>query len=164
MSFTVDLREYLVSRPEVKALVTAGLIASDSDMPEGYIFEGKPLKKVERLSHKAIVVITSHETTRPPAPGSGWDFPKIYIDIWASPSRLSDGQVETPDADDLIRDIYKVLRPLIHITNRSPNNDDYFNWDGTIIATSEIVDGPRLFDVSNGNGARMGRIEIEISI
>lgn len=161
MSIQGDLRKFLVTTPEVQALVTAGTIASDNVMTTGYLFTGSPYKKVETLNKAAILVIRQDEDSEPPRPGSNFDFPKLTLDIWASPTRDANGDVQDYDADDVIRTVYKAIRKYIHTVN-SANSPK--NWAGTVIVSSEVQEGPTYSDVREGNGARMARVIIGVTL
>lgn len=156
-----DLAEFLKTTPEVQAMVSSGLIASDSGMPTGYIFIDKPYKKVETLSNSAILVVRHYEDWETSAPGSAFEFPKIDLDIWASPKRDVSMNPEDYNADDVIRSVYTAIRKYIHTKN---SKTAIKVWNGTPIALSEVLDGPTYRNVADGNGARVARISIGVTI
>jgi len=164
MRITVSLRNFITTLPVIQQMVADGKIGKDSSMPEGYIFEGRPLYPVEKLNKSALLVISSTSSWEPPLRERSLEYPRIELDIWASPTRDSDGGIEIPDADDLIDDIYKALKPYIHIVHRSKANGAIFTWDGVHIVSSEVIDGPEYRNVEEGNGARMARISIGVAV
>lgn len=171
MSLSEDLRNYLTERAEVIELVAANLIGSDDNMPEGWIFLGKPYKHVDTLSHQAILVISRGDPWDSPVRGMSLEFPRLEIDIWAAPSKDSTGDVSEYDADDLIEVIYKAIKPHIHTVHRNYEDGGRFTWGsevdileggGSRIVSSEVIDGPSYRDITSGNGARMARISVGI--
>lgn len=158
----VGLRNFLVGRPEIQALVASKKIASDSNMPEGYIFEGKPLAVVDKLNDSTLIVISTSEPSSPPRPGSGFDHVLVHIDIWAAPKKTPGTKdVEEINADDNIRLVYSVIRPFVHLVGSS---DSSYLWDGVKIAGSEISDGPDYRDVKNAEWHRMARISLDVTV
>lgn len=164
MRISTKLRNFITTLPVIQQMVSDGKIGSDTVMPEGYIFEGKPYVTVEKLNKSAILVVSSVDSWEPPLRERSLEYPRVDLDIWASPTRDANGGVQEYDADDLIDEIYMALKPYIHIVHRSKENGGIFDWNGAFIVSSEVIDGPIYRDVRDGNGARMARISIGVSM
>lgn len=181
---TLALRNTLVQTPEVQAMVADGRIGRGTTWTDGWIFSDKPHANIEKKSYSSLTVITeatwqsrnAHNTSR---------FPLLLIDIWASPTRRTDGSVLREDADNLIEDVFSAYFPYVHTVNMSvPGNADldptlpYLGrpgsprfWGtaeqiadhtGSLVIAAEHVGGPDFSDVRDGNGARMARYQIGV--
>jgi hypothetical protein len=173
-SLALAARNMLVQLPEVKELIDARKIGRGTSLFEdGWIFADKPYTTIEKYSNRALIVVTEsggwsaangHNTLR---------FPRLYVDIWASPTRNSDGSVKEEDADDLIREIMRAISPYLHLVHGSVPSEwpEFFGkpgesifWgnaeeiaahDCPLILGSERQTEPVFSDVAGGDGARM---------
>lgn len=149
MRITQNLVEFLLTTPEIQALVASGKIGKSTSYPQGFIFEGKPYAKIDNLSHSSIVVISSTSQWSPPRRGSGLEYPLVDIEIWAAPSKGSDGSVAEFDSEDVIDDVYEAIKPYVHLVHRTPANGARFEWGSSSIVSSEVIDGPTIRPVTN---------------
>ena len=163
MILTENLVEFLLGTPEIQALVAAGTIGSDVKYPRGYIFEGKPYAKIDDLNRSSTVVISSSTTWDAPVRGNSLRFPLVIIEIWAAPSKNTDGTVAEFDADDVISEVYDAIRKYVHLVHRSPVNGAHFEWGSSVIVDSQILKGPENRNILNFQGGRMGIIEVGVS-
>lgn len=162
MTLTRDLVDFLLETPEVQQLVADGVIGSSPSYERGYIFEGKPYAPVDNLSFSSTVVIYSKRSWSPPLRGNSLEFPLVEIEIWAAPTKNSDGSQAEYDADDVIELVFKAIKPYVHLVHRSPENGAYFQWGSSKIVSSEILDGPVIRKVINGNGAHVAGIGVGV--
>lgn len=176
---TLAARNYLVQTPEIKALISSGKLGNGSAFKDGWIFTGKPYATIEKYSYKSLIVVTETPWSAPNAHNT-MEFPMINVDIWASPHRMADGTPIKDDADLLIEEVMQAMKPYLHTINLAvPGNADldpelsYLGkpgdpriWGteneirdrtGVLILASQMLNGPVLRDVQDGNGARMGR-------
>lgn len=175
-------REYIAQIPEIKALVTAGLIGRGEIFTDGWIFAYKPQRvTIEKYSHRAMIVVNSDDQWAPMNEYGTAQFPRLFVDIWASPTRNSDGSENKPDADELIRRVMAAMMPHLHTVNIAVpvGSPDFMGPDGGTrmwgtaaqiasreglpIYGSHNLDGPKFSDVANGNGARMASWTFGIS-
>lgn len=163
MTLTTDLVDYLLTRPEVQDLVADGTIGSDTDKyPGGYIFEGKPYAKIDNLSRSCTVVVSSTRRWGAPLRGGGLEYPLINIEIWAAPTKNTDGTIAVYDADDVIEIVYAAIKPYVHIIHRSDNNGAQFEWGKSSIVSSEIIDSLRVRSISNAEGHKVGMFGVGV--
>lgn len=163
MTLTTDLVDFLLTRPEVQALVTDGTIGSDAaKYPRGYIFEGKPYAKIDNLSHSCTVVVSSTRRWSPPLRGGGLEYPLVNIEIWAAPTKNPDGSIEVYDAEDVVEIVYAAIKPYVHIIHRSDYNGAQFQWGKSSIVTSEIIEGLRVRPISNAEGCKVGMFGVGV--
>lgn len=188
---TLGARNLLVQAPEVKALISAGVLgggAAFSTWKDGWVFADQPYANIESRSHMALVVISDGGGWQGPDPAGTSRFPRLLVDIWASPTRhVSDHtSVKIQDADILIEDVFAALRPYLHTVNLGvPGSPDHSltTWQGVpgsprvwgtaaqivgrtgvTVLSSEQQGEPNFSDVRDGNGARMGRYAFGLHI
>jgi hypothetical protein len=163
MRLTQNLIEFLLSTPEVQALVASGIIASSVSYPRGYIFEGRSYEPLDNLSRSSVIVIYSNSPWSPPRRGSGLEYPLVELEIWAAPSKGADGSVAEFDAEDVIDEVYRAIKPYVHLVNRTPENGARFEWGSSSIVSSEIIDGPIIRPVNNTQaGTKVASIGIGV--
>lgn len=177
---TRALRNMLVQTPEIQSRVQDKTIGSDATWATGWVFADMPEANIEKRSHQALIVVSYDGQWQEPNAHNTARFPRILLDIWASPTRQPGGSPRQPDADLLIEEIFEDIRPYIHTIQPSvPGNRDldqtkpYLGrpgnpriWGtfaeiatatGVLVMSSQQVSEPTFFDVKDGNGARMGR-------
>lgn len=177
---TLAARNLVVQAPEVKALIAAKQIGSSKTWSDGWVFDDKPYITIEKYSHQALLVITDANGWQEPNDHNTARFPKINVDIWASPTRNADKSVVTHDADRLIEDVFDAIYPYLHTIQPSvPGNasldptrsylgrpgfprfwgtaEEIEARTGVLVISSKLLGEPSFFDVEDGNGARMGR-------
>lgn len=182
---TLDCRNMLVQTPEFQARLADKTIGRGQAFNDGWCFDSYPYANIEKKSHQALVVITDAGTWQEPNAHNSQRFPRINVDIWASPTRMPDGSPKTNDADFLIEDIAKEFMRYLHTVNLDvPGDQDepvlpYLGkpgqprmWGtatqieartGSFVFGSQSLDQPIFSDVRDGNGARMGRYSFGIS-
>lgn len=175
----------LVSLPEIQALVASRKIGRGQTFPEGFIFFDNPHATVEKLSHRALIVVTYGGPWQAPNAHNTVRFLRVNVDVWASPTRATDGGVQIPDADDLIEEVAAAFLPYMHTVNvdvpgRAQDAADAVLgtrglprvWgtptqvstrSGTVVLSSELLGFPEFSDVRDGNGARMARYVFGVS-
>jgi len=169
-------RNYSVQLPEVQALVSSGVIGSDTDWSDGWIFDSFiPNRFLDNKSEKACIVFTQGNWMEPNEHNTA-QFPLLTMDIWAAPKKDSDNSVEEYNADDIIETVFDAIRPYFHlIHNGVPGNssDAYISYlgqpgltrrwgtaeqiadrSGYPILTCKHIGTGDFADVSEGNGAR----------
>jgi len=179
---TLAARNLLVQVPEVQALREMGRIGRGATWPDGWIFDSRPYATIEQYSRKALVVISYAGTWMAPNEHNSAHFHRLYVDIWASPTRLPDGTPEREDADMLIETVWEALSTHLHTVNRDVPSDGSVSpllglpghprvWGtaeeieartGVVVLGSQQLGEPDLSDVRDGNGARMGRYVIGV--
>lgn len=187
INLALAARNLLVQTPQVKALVAAGLIGGGpryQTWKDGWIFADLPYATIEKRSHMALVVLSDGGSWSEPSTYNSGRFPRLLCDIWASPTR-TDGDpssVKSPDADDLIVQVYDALQPYLHLLNSGVPSDStqaflgrpgYPRYWGTateiatrtgaLILGSNLLSEPVFSDVRDGNGARMARYPFGVS-
>lgn len=181
---TLAARNLLVQVPEVQALVASGRIGRSQTWIDGWIFDSKPYTTIEKYSNKALIVITHGGSWQPLNEHNTSRFPRLFVDIWASPTRLEDGTPQRDDADLLIETVWHALFPYLHTVDlgvAGTQKDAVRPWEGrrgyprvwgtaveiaartgvTVLGSQQLGE-PELSDVRDGNGARMGRYSLGI--
>lgn len=187
---TLGARNLLVQAPEVKALITAGLLGGGPTFrtwKDGWVFADMPYANIESRSHTALVVITDGGGWQGPDPTGTSRFPRLLVDIWASPTRDEDDctSIQVQDADILIEDVFAAMRPYLHTVNLgvpvtatpaqawlgAPGYPRVWGTaaqiaghTGVTVLSSEQLGEPDFNDVRDGNGARMGRYAFGLHI
>lgn len=162
MTLVGDFIEFLHTTPEIRELVDSGIIGRSPSYQRGYIFKDKPYANLDKMDHSSVIVIYSNSPWSPPRRASGLEYPLMEIEIWAAPSKNPDGSMAENDAADVIEQVFKALKPYIHLVHASPENGGVFQWGATHIVTSEILDGPVVRPVANANGAKVGAIGVGV--
>lgn len=162
MTLVGDFIDFLHTTPEIRALVEDGIIGSSPSYQRGFIFENKPYVNLDKKNHSSVLVIYSNSPWSPPRRASGLEYPLMEIEIWAAPTKNPDGTQAEDDAAEVIDQVYRALKPYIHLVHASPANGVVFNWGNTSIVSSEILDGPIVRPVAEANGAKVGAIGVGI--
>lgn len=183
---TLDLRNLLVQTPEVHAFIAAKTIGKGTTaFTDGFIFDTTQFTNVEKKSNQAFIVIAHDGTWQAPNAHNNMRFPRIVVDIWASPARKPDGTpISTQTADYLIEEVMAGIWKYLHTVNMDvpPMEDlDYAflgtpgkpriwgtaaqiaNRTGSLVMASQSLGEPQFSDVKDGNGARMGRYAFGVS-
>lgn len=176
----LNARNMLVQVPEVLALIEARQIGRGKAFSDGWIFANTPHANIEAKSYQALVVLTFGGTWQEPNGHNTARFPRMYVDVWASPTRKADGTPERADADYLIEDVMAAMLPYLHTVDAGvPGSADHdptlpflgrpgqprmwgtaaqiASRTGSLVMSSELLGEPEFSDVRDGNGARMGR-------
>lgn len=165
-----------VQLPEVQALVLAGTIGSDAQWDTGWVFDTFiPARVLDDKSETAVIVFSERTWMDPNAHNTA-QFPLLVMDIWAAPLKDSQNSVVEYNADDIIEDVFKAIRPYFHTVNRSvpgTQNDPFIPYmgqpgmvrywgtedqiadkTGVPIFNSTHIGSEDFRDVADGNGAR----------
>lgn len=179
---SVALRNFLVQAPEVQNLVSAGTIGSGPHWPQGWVFADRSYATVEKYSAKAMIVVTEGTNYDPLNTYNTEAFPRVFVDIWASPTRDTAGSPIKNDADNIAENIFLAIKPYVHtvhpgIHSTSPSfmgrPGDPIQWgtaaemaaySGVFIGSATYTAGPVWSAVAEGNGAVMGRYTIGVSV
>lgn len=166
---TLAARNLLVQDDTLLPLIGSGTLLGP------WVFADSPFARIEN-SQKVLVVITENGSHSPANLHNTVRFPKMYVDVWADPTRNSDNSVHAFDADDKIEAVLAVINKHFHTANLDvpPGAPAYQGapgsfkvWGtaeqiaartGVLILGSQFMDGPTYSDVSNSTGTRMGRV------
>jgi hypothetical protein len=181
-SLALAARNMLVQLPEVKQLIAERKIGRGTALfNDGWVFADKPYTTIENYSNRALIVVTESGGWTTPNPHNTARFPRLYVDIWASPTRNADGSVKEQDADDLIREVMAAISPYLHLVHGSVPTDwpeffgkpgDFIFWgnaeemaahDCPLILGSERQTEPVFSDVADGEGVRMATYVFNVS-
>lgn len=133
------------------------------ERPVGARFEGKGKCIIVVAYGGTWTVANEHNTLR---------FPRIFVDIWADPTRNADKSVQVYDADDKIEVIQNLVDKHLHLVNKSRPDGLPWIWGtaeqmsektGVIIDGSSRTMGPDISPISDTDGAMMGRTTYNIS-
>jgi len=180
---TLAARNLLVQTPEVQARVADKTIGRGTvnGFSDGWVFDTTPYANIEKKSHQAFIVVAFDGTWQAPNEHNTARFPRMVVDVWASPTRKPDGTVQVNDADYLIEEIMDDLRPYLHTVNVDVAPDapawmgtpgqpriwgtaaEIANRTGVLVMYSQALGEPTFSDVKDGNGARMGRYSFGVS-
>jgi hypothetical protein len=180
---TLGLRNHLVQTPAATALRNSGLLGRSQTWQDGWIFTDVPFTTIEKYSAKALVVITEAPGGSPSMNNTS-RFRRLNFDVWASPTRLADGSPAKRDADLHIEEVIDAFRPYLHTIDPGVpglSQDPFIAYmgqpgqarmwgtapqvaagAGVLVMSCEITGEPDFSDVRDGNGARMGRIPLEV--
>jgi len=169
-------RNMLVQTPEVQSLVSSGLIASDSEWDNGWVFDNYIIPRALDDKSYTTAVVVSERVWQDPNPHNTMKFPLLEVDIWAAPTRDSSGSIIERDADDLIEEVMAGIMPYFHAIDRgvpgrsgdphisymgSPGEvrywgteDEILNHTGVPIFDSTHISTEDFRDVEGGNGVR----------
>lgn len=179
---SVALRNYLVQAPEVQALVAAGTLGKGPHWTDGWIFPDKPFANIEKYSAKALVVVTQTTNYDPMNVYNTEEFPRVYLDVWASPTRDAAGSPVQMNADNVCETVFAAIKPYVHtvhlgVHTTSPafmgTPGNFLQWGtaaeiasntGLFIGSSTYTNGPVFTDVSDGNGAVMARYTLGVQV
>lgn len=167
-NLALDARNWLAQQPEVTSL-----LGSDEIWATWIFANESPHRRIEN-TQKCAVVIFVQDAWAPANGHNTLSFPRLFVDVWADPTRASDNSVSVQDAKDKIHSVYKAVDKYLHTLHRSTANGGAIRWgtaaeitDGSasIIVSSERLDGyPALSPVADGNGAWMGRVAYGVTI
>src|SRR5690606_35499722 len=100
-------------------------------------------------------------------------FPRLFVDIWANPTRNPDKSVQMKDADLKIESVYLAIDKYLHLVDTSlPNGlsvmwgtaTEISNRTGVRIINSSRQGEPVLSPAFGDEGALMGRVEYHVQI
>lgn len=176
----LNARNMIVQIPGIKAMIADKRIGKGKAFTDGWVFYSMPNATIEDKSYQALVVVTVGGTWQAPNEHNTARFPRLYVDVWASPTRGADKSPLRPDADFLIEDVIEQILPYMHTVDMgvpgSPNYDPTLPYlgrpgqprmwgtaeqiaarTGSLVMSSQLLGEPDFSDVRDGNGARMGR-------
>ena len=166
-SLSLAARNYLAQDPELRALL------GRSQSWDTWIFDTKPVGvRIENTS-RCMIVINEDGTWAARNEHNTLRFPRLQVDIWADPTRNSDGSVQVYDASDKIERIAKVLDKHLHLTDPGTSMGMPYIWGtaeeissktGVVIAGSHHREGPSLSDVRDTDGTLMGRLVYGVNV
>lgn len=169
---TLAARNKIVQIPAVQDLVSAGKIGKSATWTSGWIFDSRPQVEIETSSAKCMVVVADDGTWLPPNAHNTEKFLAMFVDVWASPTRNTDGSQRTPDAEFLIETVFEALLPELH-TVHPAGPDGEIRWWGTASQIENRTGLPVFYSqklteiefspVEDGNGAVMGRVRFGVA-
>lgn len=140
------------------------LIGRSEKWPDGWVFVDDIYARIEGTQRCAIVItedgtwttMNAHNTLR---------FPRVRVDIWADPTRNSDGSVRIKDAKFKIEDVAKIVDKVMHLVNLDEPGGELVRWGsdadieagkGSVITGSTRTDGPDFRPLADTEGGFMG--------
>lgn len=164
---TKAMRNELARDPELTAL-----LGSSTTWPT-WIFLDKPEVKFENSQKCLIVVSTYDDMWASMNMHNTQEFPTIMIDVWADPTRNPDKSVKVDDAEAKITAVHKHILKHFHTVNMSRPGGGMLNWGtqaqvdtktGIWVNGAHLVEGPRIRDVANVEGAKMGSYRYGVNL
>ena len=138
-----------------------------------WIFYENPINVKVENTGKCLLVINEDGTWTSPNDHNTMRFPRVYIDIWADPTRNEDRSVKVNDAKSKIERIQKLLDKHLHLTDAGTRQGMPYIWGttdqvasktGVVVAGSHRVDGPTLSPIRDTDGAYMGRMTYGVNV
>lgn len=161
---TLAIRNLLVQDPDITSR-----LGRSTKWPEGWVFDMKPYVAIEN-KQRVLIVVSQQGGWSAPNSHNTMKFPRIAIDVWADPTRNDDNSVSIDDADDKIVDVLKYVARTLNKVNLSAEfiemwgtADEIASKTGVPILASQQLDEVELSPMSDGNGARMGRVYFGIT-
>lgn len=158
---SLGARNLLAQDPDLTALL------GRSKSWDTWIFSDKPVGVKVEGTQRCLIVITEPEPWTAPNAHNTLTFPKLYVDIWADPTRNSDGSVKVDDAKDKIEVIVKHVRRHLHTVDMANSNGMPLIWGtaeeiasktGAVVTASQLLDGPSYSPIRDSEGSWMGRL------
>lgn len=179
---SVALRNFLVQSPEVQTLVSAGTIGSGVHWPTGWVFADMSYATIEKYSAKAMIVVSESGNYDPINVYNTMTFPRVFLDIWASPTRDTAGSPIKDDADNIAEDIFSAIKPYVHITHPAVHSTSpafmgrpgsFIQWGsaaeissntGVFIGDCTYTNGPVFTKAADGNGVLLARYTLGVQV
>jgi hypothetical protein len=179
---TVALRNFLVQTPEMQNLVSAGTIGHGVHWPDGWVFADMSYASIEKYSAKAMIVLTESGNYNPMNVYNTMQFPRVLLDIWASPTRDANGSPIKDDADNIAENIFSQIKHYVHITHPAVHSTSpafmgspgsMLQWGtaaemasntGVFIGDCTYTNGPVYSKVTDGNGVLMARYTLGVQV
>ncbi len=167
---SLDIQNYLRQQEDLVNLV------GSSKTFDSWIWADKPLGKIEGAgkllpARSALVVISEGLQWTTPNEHNTSRVPRVYVDVWADPTRNADGDIMIPDADLKIERIHSVISNYLHLVDNGDRKGRPICWGtktemdsftGSLITGSTRASEPAYADVAGGNGARMAAVTYNI--
>lgn len=167
-----DIQNYLRQQDDLVAMV-----GKSQNFPV-WIWADKPLGKIEGYGkvapqRSALIVITENNGWAQSNAHNTLRFPRVYVDVWADPTRNPDGSVRVQDADDKIDAIQRKVMKYLHLVDMGGPNGMPVCWGtaeqmatftGSILSSSSKNQDPVYSDVRDGDGARMGTATYDMAV
>jgi hypothetical protein len=179
---TVALRNFLIQTPEVQNLVSVGTIGSGVHWPSGWVFADMSYATIEKYSAKAMIVLTESGNYNPMNTYNTMAFPRVLLDIWASPTRDANGSPVKDDADNIAENVFSAIKPYVHIVHPAVHSlsptfmgpvGSPIQWGtaaeiasqtGVFIGGCTYTNGPAYSTVIGGNGVMMARYTLGVQV
>lgn len=154
-------RNTLAKDPAIRALV-----GSDNLWTDGWVFDSSLYNVVIEGTSKCAIVVSEVGTHDIMNQHNTLKFPRLEIDIWADPTRNTDGSKRLDDADDKIEAIAKVVDNHFHLVSSDTPAGDIIVWGSTkqitegkglYVAGSSRISGPDVSPIEDVEGGLMGR-------
>lgn len=158
------------------SMAARNLLAQDADLRpllgrsvswDTWIFSDDPVGVHIENTQKCLIVITENGTHAAPNEHNNARFPKLFVDIWADPTRNADLSVKKKDAKDKIEIILKQINKSLHTVHLSRPAGELIIWGtaeqiatktGVPILGSKFLTGPDYSPVRDSEGSFMGRV------
>ncbi len=167
----LNIRNYLAQQEDLRALL------GSSKTWDTWMWADKPLGKIEGSgkingARSALLVVSEGTQWTTPNEHNTLHFPRIFIDVWADPTRNQDGDVAMQDADNKISAIHRVVSKYLHLVDNGDRKGQPVCWGtaaqmesfkGSLINSSTRAGEPAYADVRDGDGARMAAVTYNVS-
>lgn len=138
-----------------------------------WIFVDSPNAMVEN-TQSCLVVISQNGSWANANDHNTARFPQLIVDVWADPTRNSDGSVKKPDAKNKVVRVFDQIDKYLHLVNKSNPDGSSIVWGtaseianktGVRISDSVRASGDIEFSPTFDNkGGWMGRMYYNISV
>lgn len=164
---SLGIRNLLAQDAELKSLLGRS-VSWDT-----WIFSDDPVGVKVEGTQKCLIVITENGTWSSPNAYNTQRFPRVFVDIWADPTRNANLSVQLPDAKDKIEAIVKVVKRHLHTVDPSRSNGMPLIWGtaeqiadktGVVVAGSQQLDGPDYSPIKDSTGSFMGRLTYGVNV
>jgi len=132
-----------------------------------WIFDEHPVNVKVENTGRCLIVVNEEDTWTTPNQHNTMRFPRLFVDIWADPTRNSDKSIKKFDAKKKIEDIQAFVDKHLHLVDSGTPSGEIYIWGtaeqiasktGVPITGSQRLDGPTFSPISNAEGAYMGRL------
>ena len=119
---SLAVRNYLAQDEDLKRLL--GRSASW----DTWIFDERPVNVHVENTSRCLIVVNEDDQWTSPNEHNTLNFPKLFVDVWADPTRNADRSVQIFDAKDKIQEIQKFIDRHLHLVDPSNYNGMPFIW------------------------------------
>ncbi len=176
---TLAVRNFVVQDPALQALDIMGKDTGADIVWPLWVWADRPQRLIENTQKCGIVFSVGRPWTAPNGHNT-MKFPTLVMDIWADPTRNSDGSVKKRDAEAKIEIVADVINKLLHNVNDALPTDapvwmgvrgitriwgtasEIMNRTGYFVFSSKQASGPEFSDMANNDGGQMGRYTYQL--
>lgn len=164
---SLGIRNFLAQDTALKALL------GRSQSWDTWIFSDDPVGVKVESTQKCLIVITENGLWTPPNAYNTQRFPRIFVDVWADPTRNTNGSVKISDAKDKIEAIVAVVDSHLHTVDLARPDGMPWIWGtaeqisnktGVVVSGSQHLDGPDYSPIRDSEGSFMGRVTYGVNV